>query len=441
MIVSFDKIIFVLSVAVLSFGYGFAAHSWGWFPKSHVERAWQQLYFGFIHEGSDAHDATYDRSGVRIPQPEKVQPGLTLISGGWKDSTKWETGLKLINKEGEVLHEWWPERSLDGVSNTTIRGGGSYLFSNGDILINAGGQTSRLDACGNVLWTVEESNHHSIARAEDGYFWIPARSSGKHAASERYPEGFPGFGGKKLRLDRILHITENGKIIDDITVLDILYENDLERYIPKALGGPRPSPQTVKDDVTHVNDVEPLSSSMADEYPLFEAGDLLVSLRELSLVLVFDPESLSVKWYSVDPFIYQHDPDFVGNGWIGVFDNNFDLSGGKMLGGSRVIFLQPHTGITEVRFPTERSERFYTHVRGKWQQLGNGNMLLTESNPARVVEVDSSGRTVWEWIQEPTQDGKVAPVPKATRHDLTQEDIAAWPCSSVDSVSTSNKSQ
>jgi hypothetical protein len=182
---------------------------------------------------------------------------------------------------------------------------------------------------------------------------------------------------------------------------------------------------------------------MADAYPLFEAGDLLVSLRVLSLVFVFDPDTKEVKWHSSDPFIYQHDPDFVGDGWIGVFDNNYDLTAynssdrGTMLGGNRIIYLQPHTDSTNVRFPTQHSESLYTRVRGKWQELENGNMLLTEAVAGRAVEVDSSGQSVWEWIHRPTDDSQVPAVTKATRHDLPREEVASWPCSSVDSISPS----
>jgi hypothetical protein len=295
-----------------------------------------------------------------------------------------------------------------------------------------------MDACGNVSWTLAESTHHSIARAEDGTFWIPARSKAQRSASEQYPNGYPGFGGKKLRLDRILQVSEEGEILKDINVLDVLYMNDLQRYIPKSLGGARPSPSTTKNDVTHLNDVEPLGPSMAKEYPLFEAGHLLVSLRELSLVFVFDPESLDVKWHASDPFIYQHDPDFIGNGWVGVFDNNYDLTDrGGMLGGSRIVFLRPHTGSVDIRFPTAQSEPFYTDVRGKWQRLQNGNFLLTESEAARVVGVDPEGRTVWEWVQKPSQDSKIPPVPRAIRTDLNVSEVSSWPCSSVDSLGRS----
>jgi len=108
---------------------------------------------------------------------------------------------------------------------------------------------------------------------------------------------------------------------------------------------------------------------------------------------------------------------------------------------SRIIAVQPHTDSTAVRFPTEHSEPFYTDTRGKWQKLANGNMLLTEANPGRVVEVDQNGRTVWEWIHEPYDDSEVPFVTKGTRHDLTREEIESWPCSSLESVSTSNQSE
>ena len=65
----------------------------------------------------------------------------------------------------------------------------------------------------------------------------------------------------------------------------------------------------------------PLSASMADQYPLFDAGDLVVSLRHIDAVFVLDPGTREVKWSAHEPFMRQHDPDFIGEGWISVFDN------------------------------------------------------------------------------------------------------------------------
>lgn len=186
--------------------------------------------------------------------------------------------------------------------------------------------------------------------------------------------------------------------------------------------------------MTHLNDVEPLDVSIADEYPLFEAGDLLVSLRNLHLVLVVDPDSERVKWHASEPFVMQHDPDFMGDGWIGVFNNNRDLTGrGERLGGSRILALQPHMDSTRVLFPTADSDPFYTGTRGKWQRLENGNLLLTESNAGRVVEVSPDGRTVWEWAVEPYDESSMPAVTEGTRYPLTVDEVADWPCSPSDS--------
>jgi hypothetical protein len=81
-------------------------------------------------------------------------------------------------------------------------------------------------------------------------------------------------------------------------------------------------------------------------------------------------------------------------------------------------------------------DRFYSSHRGKWQKLENGNLLLTEEETGRILEVSSNGKPVWELVHEP-YGSKVPPVTKATRHDLTREEVASWPCSSVDSISPS----
>lgn len=58
----------------------------------------------------------------------------------------------------------------------------------------------------------------------------------------------------------------------------------------------------IGNDPIHRNDAEPLSPNLTDGYPLFEAGDLLISLRHPSLGLVFDPESDAAKWDASHPF-------------------------------------------------------------------------------------------------------------------------------------------
>ena len=315
---------FVLSVAVLSMAYGMAATQWGWFPSSFAERAWKQLYWGVQEKTIHLLNyRVYERTGVRAVQPKRMQPGLTLVTSSWKEKGELDPELRLMNREGDVLHKWRVDREAlfpAGLSQrrdperTDIHG--SYLLPSGDVLatLEYVGMV-RLDACGEVQWRLTEGNHHSIARTQDGSFWVPAVSNEPRATSARFPDGFPGLDGKAVWIDRMLRVSEDGTIQQDLNVLDLLYRNGLQRYIPKVLGGRFPESDDVPTDITHLNDIEPLSPSMADEYPQFEAGDLAVSLRSLSLVFVVDPETKKVKWHASDPFIYQHDPRKSGSCW------------------------------------------------------------------------------------------------------------------------------
>lgn len=433
-----SRVAFVLSLVLLALLYGWGARGFGWFPDALILRALQQAQAHNPFSPPDfIHDRTYDRSGAQIVVPGAVQPGLTLVTSAWTRDGQPIPGLRLVDREGEVVHEWlvdpaelFPESPTmrRAVKNLDIQG--SYLFPNGDVLVNveyAG--TLRLDACGAVHWRLLEGGHHSIARAEDGSFWIPGVTPEPRSGSPGHPEGFPGL-DEPVYQDLILRVGEDGAVQERINVLDVLYGNGLEWHLVDER-------RTGHEDPTHLNDIEPLPASMADDYPTFEAGDLVVSLRHLDLVFVLDPRSRRVKWHATEPFMMQHDPDFLGDGWIGVFDNRRDgTDRGTMLGGSRIVALQPHTDSMRVLFPDPASsDPFYTHHRGKWEMLENGNLLLVESAAGRVVEVGPDGRTVWEWIAEPYKDWGVPSVTGAARVDVTQEEVASWPCAGTDARS------
>jgi hypothetical protein len=432
-----DKIVFVLSFAVLAWFYGYFTGVMGWFPNDFLLRAWIQAA-ALSEPSSKLHyrprwttRRVYDRQGVRIVRPGQVQPGLTLIASYWKDFD-WEPGLKLIDSEGHIVHEWrvdpleiFPksaDRRRESIEFSHRQIHGYFLFPNGDVLVNVEYVgTTRLDACGRVVWRLAEGGHHTITRAEDGSFWIPATTKGEPPVSSQYPDGYPGL-NRPIYHEQLLHISGDGEILDRIDVFDLLYANHLERHIIKM------NNQSV--DLIHLNDVEPLGSSVAEEFPLFDAGDLLVSLRNLDLVFVFDTETGEVKWHTSHPFIGQHDPDFLRDGWIGVFDNNDDdTHRGEVLGGSRIVMVQPHTDSVRVVYPTERSAPFYAEIMGDWQLLDNGNMLLTESLPSRIVEVTPDGQTVWEWVGEAYDSVNTQWVTGGQRYPIGLETALSWPCS------------
>jgi hypothetical protein len=115
--------------------------------------------------------------------------------------------------------------------------------------------------------------------------------------------------------------------------------------------------------------------------------------------MVLDPDTLSVKWHTFDLTTEQDDPDFIGDDGIGIFDNNTDTTTQRrLLGGSRIVAIQPHTGAQRILYPTGDADPFYTTAGGKWQLLPNGNMLL-KAHAGRP-----GGRARWHehmWVNEP----------------------------------------
>lgn len=431
------KAAFAGSLLLAAFLYGFAARHFGLFPSGLLTSGWRQ--FEEVRAaawGGDAHPATeprvHRRSGARLRDSAAAAPGLTLVPSVWEDYG-WRPGLKLIGLRGRVHHRWrvdpaevFPRRfsgPMAGLMDFNETDG-SHLLPDGDVLVVVSRVgTARLDACSRVEWRVRGNHHHSVARAADGSFWVSGRKEG------RAPD--PITGADSVRHDLLVHLSADGEVLERIPVFEILEENRalLLRHL------------RFRPEDTHLNDVEPLPPSMADTYPLFEAGDLLVSLKHLNAVLVVDPSTLEVRWWAGGPFVQQHDPDFVGGGWIGVFDNREDgTARGSRLGGSRVVGLKPGADSTAVWLGPSDPARVYTSNRGSWQRLSNGNLLLTESNAGRVVEASPEGELVWEWVQPPYRENRVPRVYWAERYDVTPEEAASWPCAPGDSAEGGDRS-
>lgn len=426
-----ERFAFLASAGFLLFLYGYGAAAFGWPPSGLLHQAVGQAK-EYTGELRNLKDRVYTRSGVAVPYPEKIAGGLTLITTSSSESD-WRPHALLLDAAGTVVHDWIVRPAGIFAGTESSRGlrlkdrgiHGSYVFPDGSLMVNIEHVgTVRVDACGDVLWRLANHAHHSIAPGDDGTFWIPRSTRAEVPRSEAYPDGFPGL-DRPVNHDFLLRVTADGEVLDSISMLDVLYRNGLTRSLVESPPYP-PSPPT---DLLHLNDAEPLPDSIAAEYPAFERGDLLVSLRDGNIVFVMDPDTERVKWSVTEPFIQQHDADFIGNGWIGIFDNARDETPrGELLGGSRILAFKPGTDSIRVLFPGPQSDPFYSWILGKWQRLPNGNMLLTEGTAGRVVEVDSAGRTVWEWVHPGYDEAKTPEISEGTRYDLGVDNVAAWPC-------------
>ena len=363
------------------------------------------------------HPAREKGSGVIIYQPDKVQTGVTLISSMWNH----QNGFNLINMDGDVLHSWrisfnnvwkneskWPQKNISDW-DTDIHG--AILFSNGDIVFNfEHNGLVKIDRCSNVLWKLAHTTHHSVELDEDkNSMWVAGQQV-HHKKIARFPMLEP-----LIKDDLILKINAQGEITKKLSILDIIYRSGYEALL---LADGNSGIKRFAGDITHMNDVEVLSTNKAKNFPLFNAGDIMVSLRNLNLLVVIDGKSELIKWSMVGPFIHQHDPDFLDNGNIAVYDNRAEgpHSTGNILGGSRILEINPVTRKVTVAFEGSSDNKFYSYIRGKQQFLANGNILITEHGAGKIFETTVEGEIVWSYINRYDED-EVYQISQAIRYD------------------------
>ena len=417
---SWDKVYFIMAIAMVIFAYGMAVGSFEIFPYQIVKssaktaRNWIIFYKHYLGIKPIKHISKARHKGETIETylPDKTYEGVTFIVSMWDHTL----GMKLIDMDGSVIHKWRVsfsetfseefQKGIREIDDWDVDIHGTLLYPNGDVVFNfARKGLVKIDKWSKVIWKLPNRTHHSIFEDTEGNLWVPATKTHSHVLN-RFP-----LLKAPIQEDLILKISPSGNILKQISILDIFYNSGQEGVL-FANGHFKPS--QIARDITHLNDIEILDESMADQFPLFEAGDILISLRHLNLITVIDHVTEKIKWSMTGPYIRQHDPDFLSNGQIMVFDNRTDGSGGDILGGSRILSIDPVMRKVHTIYKGGPQNKFYTKVRGKQQQLPNGNILITEHDAGRVFEVASSGEIVWSYHNRYDED-EVYEITQATR--------------------------
>jgi hypothetical protein len=347
-----------------------------------------------------------------IDKPDKTCDGFTLClpSGGPR--------AVLIDMHGKEVHSWappfnsiWPESTRlrrGQVKESEVYFNDARIFPNGDLLALVEGPVSvrspsdsyglvKLDKDARVLWTYTAHCHHALDVGEDGTIYTLSYNF----MVRDLPRGLE-YVPTPCVTDSVELISPEGKQIKRIPLVEA-FKNSPYAPLLSALEKPQlfsdlmppdGSMSAVQEDIRrhdvfHTNAVKVLSRKLAPKFPLFKAGHLLISPRHLDVIAMLDPDSEKVVWAARGPWHAQHDPSFLDNGHLLLFDN---LGSAK---GSRVLEYDPQSQAFAWWYPDDNSPSFFTRIRGLAQRLPNGNTLILSSENGEVFEVTPDRETVW----------------------------------------------
>ena len=172
-------------------------------------------------------------------------------------------------------------------------------------------------------------------------------------------------------------IDKTGEIIYEIYLSDIFIENDLGHLIFGV--GP------LEFDPFHLNEIEVANYSS----DFWQKGDLLLSLRHRSMIMIYRPSTKKVIWYKMGPWLNQHDPDFYDKNSISIFGNdvisshhNRMMQSAPYIDKSNVIYLYDFKNdrVIKAMDKAMKNSKFNTVTGGRHQWIDDKLLFVEYSN-------------------------------------------------------------
>ncbi len=288
---------------------------------------------------------------------------------------------------GSTLHSRLVNVSVDAHPRR-FRAAHGVLNDKGEIYVKWNTPVIKADVC-SVLSLVNDDAiyHHSMVRDASGDFWLPKFMDPKTV----------NIGSPRFLDDAITKLDSAGNVLFEKSVIQLLDENGLGYLVYGAGKG--------NNDPIHLNDIEPVPG----DGPYWKAGDVFLSVRNLSMVLLYRPATNRVIWHRQGPWMHQHDVNIVSDHEISVFNNNAALSKGDestVRGVNDLVIYDFDKDATRSPWKTgfERLN-IRTNSEGLAYAFGQ-EAFVEESNFGRLMQFDSDGRLAWRFVNR-AANGKV----------------------------------
>ncbi len=338
-------------------------------------------YLATVEDG--APDAA--RSGVLLHDPVRSVPGVNLYCGcGLR-------GAYLVNGRGQLLHRWLPRDVGWDWHHIEPLGPGELL------VVVKDQELVRLDKNAKVLWRRTLRAHHDVAVEGDQVHLLSRRD----AILFRWGLPVPVLLEQIITLDLADGTVLRNLELRHLTASTLNLHKVVNLYAWSLSGEyPRTQHQPPKErgyllseggpaDLLHLNSLELVTSATGP----FKTGDFLLGAHSIDEILVVDRLTGFPRWRWGEGHLENpHHPTLLPNGQLLLYDN------GTRRGSSRVLQLEPSTGVIVWTYPGSDAPPFFSSWGGANQRLSGGTTLITDSQHGRAFEVTPEGTMVWDFF-------------------------------------------
>jgi hypothetical protein len=315
----------------------------------------------------------------------------------------------IVDRKGKVIHHWeadldelWRDAADEYVGKTeptNFKWVGTHLLEDGSLLVAfhndrafpEGAGLAKFDRDGKLVWRSKHRYiNHWFTLGPDGTIYAPGQSVLTTPARIGATSNEITCDTVKARTDHVAIVDPNGVVRERIDVMDLLVANGYAGLV-----------RLTRDecDPFHLNFVQYIDAEMASRLDGIEAGDLLISLRNVYTLLIFSPRTRTIKWLETGRSIEQHSPRFLPDGSLVVFDNT---GGDAQSGGARILRERVgQTGFSVVapRRGVPLGIPFTSEYAGHIDVDPNGDRLLVAlTTTGQILEIDlASGRPLWRY--------------------------------------------
>lgn len=240
---------------------------------------------------------------------------------------------------------------------------------------------------GQEQWRVQGAFHHSIEPNADGDLWVCGAVEPEAIGDQK-----SGIRHSNRVFDdqALVKVSKSGKILQVISVADILSSSGLEYLL---YGSSNPN---VNYDPIHLNQITPILRDSG----VFRKGQLLVSLRNLSAIILVDPDSRSVVWNKSGNWMNQHCVMPIAPSTFTVLDNHSFASGQYWLNPNwrtRIVQYNIETGhSSEIEIDKKNRQDLHIPIEGRALPIATNSWLI-EDSIAGTIMIFQNQEMVYKW--------------------------------------------